>query len=88
MDPLLHCSMIYQGSGSRILAQLFSMEKNLQTLASWVKKGYVAGPFPASPVPNFRSNAMLAIEQKGKIRIVMDLSSPKGASFNDAGWRP
>jgi hypothetical protein len=59
-------------------------EEFTDILASWVKKGYVAGPFPAPPVQHFRSNAMLAIEQKGKIRIVMDLSSPKGASFNDA----
>jgi len=53
-------------------------------LASWVKQGYVAGPFHAPPTNDFRANTMLAIEQKGKVRIVMDLSQPDGESFNDA----
>jgi len=54
------------------------------TVASWVKKGYVAGPFITPPLDNFRSNSMLAVEQPGKIRAVMHLSSPEGESFNDA----
>ena len=53
-------------------------------LATWVKQGYVAGPFHAPPTNDFRANTMLAIEQKGKVRIVMDLSQPDGESFNDA----
>jgi hypothetical protein len=80
--PLSHDLPGIRISNSRSVIQ--HGEEFTDTLASWVKKGYVAGPFPAPPVPNFRSNAMLAIEQKGKIRIVMDLSSPKNASFNDA----
>jgi hypothetical protein len=54
------------------------------TVASWVKKGYVAGPFTAPPLPNFCGNSMLAIEQSGQIRAVMNLSGPEGSSFNDA----
>jgi hypothetical protein len=54
------------------------------TVASWVKKGYVAGPFTAPPLAGFRCNSMLAIEQPGKIRAVMNLSGPEGSSFNDA----
>jgi hypothetical protein len=53
-------------------------------LASWIKKGYVAGPFRIPPLDNFRSNSMLAIEQPGKIRAIMNMSSPEGTSFNDA----
>jgi len=53
-------------------------------LANWVKKGYVAGPFTLPPLQNFRSNSMLAIEQPGKIRAVMNLSVPEGSSYNDA----
>jgi hypothetical protein len=59
-------------------------EEFTDTLAWWVRCGYVAGPFAAPPFPDFRTNAMMAVEQKEKIRIVMDLSSPKGLSFNDA----
>ena len=53
-------------------------------LAWWVKKGYVAGPFTAPPLKNFRTNAMMAVEQRNKIRIIMNLSAPEGSSFNDA----
>jgi hypothetical protein len=42
-------------------------------LASWIKKGYVAGPFRIAPLDNFRSNSMLAIEQPGKIRAIMNI---------------
>jgi hypothetical protein len=42
------------------------------------------GPFSAPPLPDFRENSMMALEQKDKIRIIMNMSSPKGTSFNDA----
>jgi hypothetical protein len=53
------------------------------SLASWLKLGFVAGPFVTPLVEDFRANQMIAIEQKGKICIVMNLSAPEGASFND-----
>lgn len=53
-------------------------------LAGWIKKGYVAGPFRIPPMDDFRSNSMLAVEQPGKIRAIMNMSSPEGASFNEA----
>jgi len=53
-------------------------------LASWIKQGFVAGPFISPPLPDFRSNSMMAVEQPGKVRIVMNLSAPKDQSFNDA----
>jgi hypothetical protein len=59
-------------------------EEFTDRLADWVKKGYVAGPFVTPPMPGFRSNAMIAVEQKDKIRIIMNLSAPDGQSFNDA----
>lgn len=59
-------------------------ESFTDTLAGWVKRGFVSGPFLLPPYPDFRANAMLAVEQKGKVRIVMDLSSPKDFSYNDA----
>jgi len=54
------------------------------TLGWWIRQGYVAGPFVAPPLPFFRSNAMMAVEQREKIRIVMNLSAPAGESYNDA----
>jgi hypothetical protein len=54
------------------------------TVATWVKKGFVAGPFSFEPMQIYRLNSMIAVDQKTKIRIVMNLSGPKGDSFNDA----
>jgi hypothetical protein len=56
----------------------------MDTIACWVKKGYVSGPFILPPFPDVWSNSMLTVEQPAKIRVVMDLSSPEGESFNDA----
>ena len=48
-----------------------------------MKKGFVAGPFSAPPLPLFRVNPLMVVEQKGKIRPVINVSSPPGRSFND-----
>jgi hypothetical protein len=53
-------------------------------LASWVKGGYVAGPFVVPPLNEFRSNSMLAVAQPGKVRAILNMSAPEGSSFNDA----
>jgi len=52
-------------------------------LASWIKKDFVSGPFSSPPLKNFRSNSILAVPQPGKVRICMNVSLPKGKSFND-----
>lgn len=54
------------------------------TLAWWIRQGFVSGPFHIPPLAHFRSNQMMAIDQKSKIRIVMNLSAPDGTSYNDA----
>jgi hypothetical protein len=51
---------------------------------TWVKKGFVAGPFDAPPHPGFRVNPLMAAVQKTKVRPILNLSAPKGKSFNDA----
>jgi hypothetical protein len=33
------------------------------TIASWVKKKFVAGPFSTPPMPGFRANSVLAVPQ-------------------------
>jgi hypothetical protein len=53
-------------------------------LATWIKKKYVAGPFEKPPCEGFRANPLMAAVQKTKVRPIMNLSSPKGTSFNDA----
>jgi hypothetical protein len=57
-------------------------------LATWVKKGFVAGPFERPPMEGFRGNPLMAAVQKTKVRPILNLFSPKGRSFNDAvnGW--
>jgi hypothetical protein len=37
-----------------------------------------------SGCPEFRANSMMAVQQKEKVRIIMNLSSPSGLCFNDA----
>ena len=53
------------------------------TIASWVKKGFVAGPFETPPVNNFRVNPLAAVVRNNKVRPVLNMSGPKGESFND-----
>jgi hypothetical protein len=53
-------------------------------LATWLKKGFVAGPFDEPPVDGFRANPLMAAVQRFKVRPIMNLSSPKGGSLNDA----
>ncbi len=54
------------------------------TLADWIRKGFVAGPFSEPPLKKFRSNPLMAVVQKTKVRPILNLSSPLGNSFNDA----
>ncbi len=53
-------------------------------LATWLKKGFVAGPFERPPCDGFRANPLMAAVQKNKVQPILNLSSPKGSSFNDA----
>ncbi len=53
------------------------------TLADWVVKKFVAGPFDQPTVKRFRVNSLLMVPQKDKVRRVVNMSIPKGASFND-----
>jgi hypothetical protein len=52
-------------------------------VASWLRKGFAAGPFDQPPVSNFRVNPLMAIQQSGKVRPVLNLSAPDKLSFND-----
>jgi hypothetical protein len=52
------------------------------SIASWIKKGFVAGPFKTPPLPNFRSNSILAIPQPDKVRICINVSLPADVNLN------
>jgi len=52
-------------------------------IASWVKEGYVKGPFDSPPFPGFRVNPLMAIYRNEKVRPVINMSAPKGKSFNE-----
>jgi hypothetical protein len=53
-----------------------------ENIATWVDEGYAAGPFDSPPCPNFRVNPLIAVVQPGKVRPVLDVSSPHGDSYN------
>jgi hypothetical protein len=52
-------------------------------IASWIQKGFVAGPFCAPPTEKFRANSILAIPQPDKVRICINVSLPEGNSLNE-----
>jgi hypothetical protein len=52
-------------------------------IASWIETGFVVGPFKTAPLPGFRANQLLAIARNDSIRPIINLSEPKGQSFND-----
>ena len=58
------------------------------TMATWVKKGFVAGPFETPPMAGFRANPLAAIARNGKVRPILNMSGPVGRSFNDNVDRP
>jgi hypothetical protein len=55
-----------------------------ENIATWIDEGYAAGPFDSPPCANFRVNPLIAVIQPGKVRPVLDVSSPSGESYNSA----
>jgi hypothetical protein len=53
-----------------------------ENIATWIAEGYAAGSFDGPPCENFRVNPLIAVVQPGKVRPVLDVSSPHGDSFN------
>ena len=53
------------------------------TIATWVKKGFVAGPFDTPPMGGFRANPLAVVVRNGKVRPILNMSGPKGRSFNE-----
>ncbi len=53
-------------------------------IATWVSEGYAAGPFDSPPCANFQVTPLIAVVQPGKVRPVLDVSSPNGESYNSS----
>jgi hypothetical protein len=58
--------------------------KVTECIATWVSEGYAAGPFEKPSCQRFRVNPLIAVVQPGKVRPVLDISSPNGSSFNSS----
>ena len=54
------------------------------SVAWWVKKKYVLGPFDTPPFDTLNISPLMAATQKNKVRPILNLSAPEGTSFNDA----
>ena len=54
------------------------------TIAHWIKKEYVIGPFQSPPFKRMCINPLMSAVQKTKIRPILNLSAPIETSFNDA----
>ena len=53
------------------------------TIATWIRKGFLAGPFKVPPTPGIRANPLAVVVWNGKIRPILNMSGPIGKSFND-----
>jgi hypothetical protein len=54
------------------------------SIANWIKKDIVIGPFDGPPCKKFCVNPLVAIIQKSKIRPILNLKVPVGSAFNKA----
>ena len=52
-------------------------------IAHWLKIKVASGPFDTPPTCKFRVNSLTAVPQEGKVRPCINVSRPKGFSFND-----
>jgi len=52
-------------------------------ICTWIKAEFVAGPYSCPPMEGFRANPLATIKRNGKIRPVLNMSGPRGKSFND-----
>jgi hypothetical protein len=52
-------------------------------IASWVDSGFVVGPFSCPPMAGFRANTLIATCRNNSVRPIINMSEPKGTSFND-----
>jgi hypothetical protein len=56
----------------------------MDAVASWIEKGYVVGTFKKPPFEHYRVNPLMAATQKTEVRLILNVSSPKGNSINEA----
>ena len=79
----------FQGQPSASLPKnLKSAEENKcaiqQAIDKEIRRGHTAGPFPSPPFPITHCSPIGAAPKKdGSVRLIMDLSQPRGSSIND-----
>ena len=82
IDPTLLTPMVEENGRSVLQPEV--ARHYTDQLATMVKKGFVAGPFDKSPIPNLRINSLFAVNQADKYRPILNLSKPEGNNYNDA----
>ena len=73
------------GKAKNAPSALAEGRKVSDAIADWVSKGYARGPFRMDQVPpEAKFNGLMARPKpNGSVRVIMNLSSPKGQSVND-----
>ena len=82
--PTKLTSILPESKSKNAISAIENGKYMTDALVGWIKKGFVGGPFDKPPMKNFRINPLMAAVQKNKVRPIMNLSSPKGGSFNEA----
>jgi hypothetical protein len=60
-------------------------EQVTDAIATWIKKGFVAGPFKANEIPaDAKVNGLMCRPKPdGSVRVIMNMSAPKGCCVNE-----
>ena len=74
----LPCKNVTNGRSSIFFGQLIT-----DSVASWVKKKFILGPFKDKPFEDICISPMIASKQKCKVRPILNLSAPENKSVND-----
>ena len=72
------CENVTNGRSSIFFGQLIT-----DSVASWVKKKFILGPFKNKPFEDICISPMIASKQKNKVRPILNLSAPEAKSVND-----
>ena len=72
------CKNVTNGGSSIFFGQLIT-----DSVASWVKKKFILGPFKNKPFEDICISPMIAQKQKSKVRPILNLSAPESKSVND-----
>ena len=73
-----------QSAKRNLLSAYDHYEAVSTAIALEVSRGHTLGPFQVPPLPNFHCSPIGAVEKDdGTVRLILDLSSPRGSSVNE-----